>query len=66
MLIRKVYLISKVQLRLIYENFVFCFFFALYIVLTEKGFSRFFFSFLFSQEMYTINCLVSGHPRELK
>ena len=38
MLIRKVYLISKVQLRLIHENVVFCFFFALYIVLTEKGF----------------------------
>lgn len=46
------HLISKVQLRLIYENFVFCFFFALYIVLTEKGFSRFFFLFFFLKKLY--------------
>ena len=52
MLIRKVYLISKVQLRLIYENFVFCFFFALYIVLTEKGFKAFFFFSFFSRNVY--------------
>ena len=47
------HLISKVQLRLIYENFVFCFFFALYIVLTEKGFQRLFFFFsFFSRNVY--------------
>lgn len=46
------HLISKVQLRLIHENFVFCFFFALYIVLTEKGFSRFFFLFFFLKKLY--------------
>ena len=56
MLIRKVYLISKVQLRLIYENFVFCFFFALYMYVSmywlKKDFNAFFFFSFFSRNVY--------------
>ena len=62
------HLINKVQIRLTHENVLFCLFFAHYLVLTEKRVLTLFFYhfFLFSQVMYTISYLVSGHPRQLK